>query len=441
MRHHLIRGLACLFLAVAVPAQGGTLEETLVKAYENNPDLKAARASLRAASEGIDLASSVWRPRVTATGSYGFRHSETTTAGGSSSGGTAPARAGITVSQNLYRGGRSSAEVERARINEQTARARLFSIEQRVLLQAATAHADVVRDLAVLRLNQGNERVLERQLQATKDRLEVGEVTRTYVSQAESRLSLARANRIAAEGAVARSQARYLNIVGESLEDAQDANPLGGLPGSLTDAVETAGKQSYQVIAARLAVRTARLGVDIVGGELLPEISVVGEVATSDELTSANVSRSELSLTGRVSIPLYASGAIRARARQSREILSQRRDELDQAVRDAVEAATGAWQRIAGARAQISAFSAGISSSEIALRGVREEAAVGARTVLDVLDAEQEHLDSRVKLVRARRDQLVATLSLRQALGTLTAGALNLPVNLRNANSSGASGN
>lgn len=419
-------------VALAIsPAAAQTLQDTLVKAYESNPRLKAQRASLRAVDEGVPQALSNWRPTVEVDGSAGWDVSNSTmTQASKSSDVTYPATAALTVSQPLYRGGRTEAAISGAENDVRAGRARLSATEQTVLLDAATAYADVVRDQAVLDLNINNERVLQRQLEATQDRFRVGEVTRTDVSQAESRLSRARADRISAEGSLIDSRAAYENVVGEPPPVLQAAPPLSDLPSSLDDSNGLARANNFTVREARYVEDSAKDDVEEVHGELRPTVSVNGEVRGSRE-TQNTFSREEgAAITLRVSMPLYASGSVSSRVREAKQVVFQRRDEYSQAVRDAVEASTESWQLLETGRARITAFTAAVRAAEIALEGVREEANVGSRTVLDVLDAEQELLDARVGLVRAQRDVLVATYRVRQAVGTLTAAELGLPVEL-----------
>ena len=425
---------ACLLvgatLATALPASSQTLEDALVKAYQNNPTLKARRAALRATDETVPQALSGWRPTLSVSGSKGWSVSDATTITSTNKSRyvTYPATASLTVTQNLYRGGRTTAAVEGAENDVKAGRAGLSLTEQTVLLSAATAYADVVRDQAVLELNINNERVLQRQTEATQDRFRVGEVTRTDVSQAESRQSLARANRISAEGSLTDSRAAYENIVGEKPPVLRPAQPLQDIPESLEGSIALAKANNFAVTQARFVEESAKDNIREITGELLPTVTVNGEIEANRETTTRRAENEGASVILRVSMPLYASGSVTARVRGAKQVASQRRDEYDQAVRDAVEAATAAWQLLETGRAQIRAFSAAVSAAQIALEGVREEANVGSRTVLDVLDAEQELLNARVSLVRAQRDELVATFQLRQAVGNLTAASLGLPV-------------
>lgn len=429
--------IAIGLIAIALPVLPGavnaqTLEDALIKAYQGNPTLKAERARLRATDEGVPQALSNWRPTVEVSGSYGWQRSDSTTNGPANKSAeiTDPLTGSLTVSQSLYRGGRTIAATEVAELNVKADRARLSSTEQTVLLSAVTAYANVVRDQAVLDLNFSNERVLERQLEATRDRFRVGEVTRTDVSQAESRLATARADRIAANGSLIDSRAAYENVVGEKPAVLKPAKPLGNLPSSLAEAIDGAKRNNFGVAQARFTELASQSAVRTILGELLPDLSVNGELETNDETSTARSENQTVSVTARVSIPLYASGSVTSRVRAAKQTVSQRRDEYSQALRDAIEDATAAWQVLQTGRAQIRAFSSAVKAAEIALEGVREEANVGSRTVLDVLDAEQELLNARVSLVRSMRDELVATYQVRQAIGESTAAKLGLPVEL-----------
>lgn len=426
-----ITGLAIALSAGSAHAQ--TLEDALVKAYQSNPTLKSERARLRATDEGVPQALAGWRPTVQVNGSYGLARSY-----GSATGRNKvtsirdPLTGALTITQNLYRGGRTLAATEQAESNVKADRARLADAEQTVLLSVVTAYADVVRDQAEVELNISNERVLQRQLEATGDRFRVGEVTRTDVSQAESRLARARADRIVSEGSLRDARAAYENAVGDVPPLLKPSKPLDNLPGSLSDALEIAKQNNFAVSRARFIELSAKEGVRSIVGELLPNLTLNGELESSRETANNRNESEEASLIARVTMPLYASGSVTSRVRAAKQIVSQRREEYNQALRTAIEATTNAWQTLQTGRAQIQAFSSAVKAAEIALEGVREEANVGSRTVLDVLDAEQELLDVRVGLVRALRDELFATYQLRQAVGEATAEKLGLPVTLYN---------
>jgi TolC family type I secretion outer membrane protein len=436
MRKWFPRGvLVWLAVAMLLPAgssAAATLEAALAKAYETNPAMLAARAKLRAEDETLSEAASGWRPSLDVSVDVGKSHSDTS-GGSSSSAGTqnrTPRSGSMTVSQNLYRGGRTVAETRRTENSIKAERARLGNAERTVLLDAATAYMDVIRDRAVLALNENNEKVLRKQQEAAKDRFRVGEVTRTDVAQAESRLSRAIADRIQAEGAVISSRAVYRNVIGDTPGTLQSAQPLGGLPATEIEAVKLAEAGEPGVIAAKFEERAARDRVRVIFGEFLPSFDLEGELRRRDE-ASSTTSRSETAtFTATLTIPLYQAGSVSARVREAKQIAAQRRNEVDSAIRNAVEEATKAWEALATTRARIEAFTAEVRAATIALEGVEQEAKVGSRTILDVLDAEQELLDAKVSLVRVERDEVVASFGLMSAAGSLSARNLGLPVKL-----------
>ncbi len=422
--------------AAASPAGALTIKEALALAYRNSPQLAAERARVRGGDEQISQALANWRPRVVVEGSASSRHTRynrtmpPTQRGDREGDSSHPFQAGLTVTQNVYRGGRNEAQMLRAEEGILADRARLSSVEQDVLLSALTAYVDVVRDKAVVELNTNNERVLGRQLEATSDRFRVGEVTRTDVALARSRLSRATADLIRARGNLKDSRATFLNIVGVAADELENVDPVSDLPATEEDAVAQARSDSFAVVRARHGESAAKHRVTEITGELLPTVSLSGQVARALELDDSNVETDRLELTGRLTVPLYQSGAVSSRVRAAKHTVVQRRNEFLQAVRAATTTATKRWEDYKTAEAGIAAFTEAVRAARIALEGVEQEALVGSRTVLDVLDAEQELLDARVGLVRARRDLVVATYALRSAVAKLTAGGLGLDVPL-----------
>jgi len=415
-------------LLLPAPAGAQTLKESLAKAYLSNPSLLAARARLKVTDEGVAQALSGWRPTVNVDLSASKTYSNS---GGARGGETrTPRTGGISLSENLYRGGATVGAVNQAEADVLTERSRLHIAEQATLSTAATAYNDVVRDREVLKLNINNVRVLRRQLEATRDRFQVGEVTRTDVAQAESRLSRALSDQIVAEGNLVSSRAAYRNAVGELPGRLRVPQPLDGLPATEAEALELARFNTPEVISANYAERSAQHAVDVASASLLPTVDLQASADERRDTSSSSRDSDNAELRVVVRVPLYQAGAVSARIRAAKEFQSQRRRELDQAVRQAVEAATRAWQALTTARSRIKAFSSQVRANEIALEGVRQEAQVGSRTVLDVLNAEQELLDARVSLVRAQRDEVVASFDLRRAGGSLTARQLGLPVEI-----------
>lgn len=410
------------------PASAQTLQEALSQAYSGNPQLEAERAALRATDEQVPQALSNFRPTVEATGSAGLARGETRAQGREADFNSQPRSLGVAATQPIYRGGRSTAQLSRAENSVRAARARLAVVEQQVLLAAATAYLDVVRDQAVLELRANAETVLRRQLDATRDRFTVGEVTRTDVSLAESRVAGATAQRIQAEGNLASSRAVYARIVGSPPGRLVQPQPGFALPTSIDETVEAARSENPSVVAARFVEAASRDAVEQTRGEGRPQVSLRAGLDRSYDPSPTVDRQDRASVTAQVSIPLYQAGAVTSRIREAEQIAGQRRIEIDQARTQATETAIRAWQALVTSRAAIVARQAQVRAAEIALEGVRQEATVGARTTIDVLDAEQELLDARVNVVQAQRDELVSAFQVLSAVGQLGARQLQLPV-------------
>jgi TolC family type I secretion outer membrane protein len=409
------------------PASSETLFEALAMAYASNPTLQAARAAVRGSNEGLPQALSGWRPTVSLNGSAGLQQSKTNS---TSKRDLFPRTYSADVSQSLYSGGRTVAETAQAESLVQVARSRLKAVEQQILTSGVTAFLDVLRDQARVQLNRNNEVVLRRQLEATRDRFEVGEVTRTDVAQAEARLSGVVAERVETEGTLASSRASYREVFGVMPGSLQPAPPLPDLPATESEAVATAETDNPNIAVALNNEAVARHGVEEATGRLLPTVDLTGRARGTDETTTENSDSTSYSLIAAVSVPLYQAGAVHSMVRRAKELLNQRRIEVEESRRGVVEAASQAWERMTTTRSQIAARAEAIRANKIALEGVRQEADVGTRTTLDVLDAEQELLDARVAMVIAERDEYVAGYRLLAAIGRLTAVYINLPVQI-----------
>jgi TolC family type I secretion outer membrane protein len=417
-------------LLLSAPAAAQTLDEALAAAYSSNPTIRAARAQLRAVNEGVPQALSNWRPTVIVEGAAGKQRSETSGGLTPSQDTTTPLEATATISQPLYRGGRTLAGTERAENDVLAQRASLDSVEQSVLLRAATAYMDVWRDQAVLDLNVNNERVLQRQLEASQDRFTVGELTRTDVAQSETRLAVATAGRIAAEGSLSTSRAVFQEVVGVAPTMLAAPPPLTNMPGSLDETVQAAVANNPNVLAATFAEKSAQKRVREVTGELLPTVSINASVRHTEETSLRGTQSDSAQILAEVSVPLYQQGAVSSRVREAKQISNQRRLQIDETRRRQEQEAVSAWRALETARAQTRSFEAGVRSAEIALEGVRQENSVGARTVLDILDAEQELLDAKVNLVRSQRDSVVTGFQVLAAAGRLLARERGLQVDV-----------
>ncbi len=423
---------AGLVAGAGQPAVAQTLAEALADAYSTNPTLGAARAGLRAVNEGVPQALANWRPSVELSGSAGKARIDSETGTISNDDTLTPLSATASVIQPLYRGGRTVAATARAEQEVQAQRAALISVEQSVLLRAVTAYMNVWRAESVVAFTENNERVIERQLEATRDRFTVGEVTRTDVAQAQTRLATATAERIAAEGVLRVSQAVYEEVVGKRPGVLPSPPPLTGLPASLNEVIELSIARNPEILSANFAEKAARHRVREVTGELYPTVEIVASLSHNEEISVRNSETQRAQILAEVTIPLYQQGAVSSRVREAKQISNQRRIEIEEARRRAEQESTEAWERLQTARAQIQSFESGVRAAEIALEGVRQENEVGARTILDILDAEQELLDAKVNLVRSQRDEIVAGFAVISAIGRLTARDLELAVEVYN---------
>jgi len=412
-------------IACAQPVQAESLQGALAKAYQTSPDLRDSRASLRAVDEGIAQALSGWRPTIGITGSGGVGHADTNQIKNQT---LLPLNGAFEIVQPVYTGGETEASIRQADNQILSARARLRSTEQAVLLDGVSAYMDVLRDQGRLELNINNEQVLQRQREATQDRFDVGEVTRTDVAQAEARLSRASADRIQAQGVLAVSKATYERVIGEAPSDLEAAPPLPELPASLQEALNIGLAENPDIVSATHNERAAGDAVDVAFSDLLPRVDVQGRVSGNHENSLEDVHGSNATLLARVTIPIYQSGVEYSRVREAKERRNQFRIQVEQARRQVVEAVTQAWEVLTTTRSNIEARRESVRANEIALEGVREEASVGSRTTLDVLDAEQELLDARVALVDAERDEYVAGYTLLSAIGRLAVARIGVPV-------------
>jgi outer membrane protein/adhesin transport system outer membrane protein len=418
-----------LFLLVAsavfaAPVSAATLQEAMVQAYGTNPTLQKQRNALRAIDEQVPLAKSAARPSVDADASLGQAWTDVAGTGRH----TTPRGLGVSVTQPIYKGGSIEAGITSAEKTVMQQRALLQSGEQALFLSVAQAYFDVARDQAVLRLNKKNEQVLGKEQQAAGDRLKVGEATRTDISQADSRLSGAVADRIQAEGRLAVSKATYLRIVGAEPGDIDLPKPDISLPTTLPEAISKSENNRPEVIAARYAEESARSDIDVAEGGLLPEVNINASAGRDWDQGTASGRVDSAVVAAQLVVPLYRAGADYARTRAAKETASQRRVEVREAMDLARENTVAAWQDLMTARATITARQKQIKASDVALTGVREESSNGTRTVLDRLNAEAEALQSQVDLVQAQRDEILAVFRLKGAVGELTAEKLGLPL-------------
>jgi TolC family type I secretion outer membrane protein len=425
-----MKPLLALVIALGLGLMGGapvraqTIEEALVAAYLTNPDLQAQRAALRATDELVPQALSDWRPTVAVDSGIAAVDIDSAEGGGSLN----TKEASLRLDQPIYSGGETVANTERAENVVRAERARLVAFEQNVLLDAATVYTNLLAAEAVLDFAIQNENRLRRQLQATQDRFEVGEVTRTDVAQADARLSGAIADRVRAEGELTAARADYRRVINQEPGRLVVPEPLRALPNSEVEAQQLAEVGNPNITVAQFDLAAARAEVDVAVSALLPRVSVRGELTYADEPTLTQDWQRDASIGANLTVPLYQGGGEYARVRQTKQTFQQRQDDLEAAFRAVRNEVTAAWQALLTASTQIESVSAQVRANQIAVEGARQEALVGQRTTLDVLDQESDLFNSQVRLVQARRDQIVASYRVKASVGELTVVGIDLPV-------------
>jgi outer membrane protein len=418
----------------ATPVFAESLTDALSAAYQSNPDLQGQRAQLRATDEQVPQALSGYRPTVTAQGSYGYNGSKSTTSTtppATIKSTTHPLSGSVTLNQNIFAGGRTYNSTKQAEYAVKAGRASLVSAEQNTLLSAIAAYMDVIRDTGVVDLNKNNVEVLKRQLEATKDRFRVGELTRTDVAQSEARLSGARTSLQQAEAQLTASRAEYEKVIGHAPGTLERPKAAAGLPASEDDARSLAERGNPDLQAARNAEASSAAAVAAAKGVVLPSFDIQAQYLYGRDPSGTTTPidhTSQTAVMGVLTIPLYQGGAEYSRVRQAKEQHSQALMQIASTQRVVDEAVRNAWEGLRSAQANIVSSKEQVKANEIALEGVRQEAEVGSQTTLDVLNAEQELLNARVALVSAERDEAVAEFNLLAATGQLTARQLNLPV-------------
>jgi outer membrane protein len=436
--------LAAVLTFSASQASAETLESALARAYGYNPTLNAQRASVRSTDENVPRAKSGYRPRLSANADITRNWSQTDTPFRTTESATTSRGFGLQADQTLFNGFRTGNSVRQAESSVIAARETLRNTEQNTLFDAAAAYMNVLRDTAILNLQRNNIEVIEEQLRQTRDRFNVGEVTRTDVAQAEARLALSQSQGAVAESNLRASIARFRQVVGVEPRQLAPGRPLDRLmPPSLDSALQRGLNEHPAIKAALHGVDVAELQIRITEGELFPTLGVSATASQryiggqgaptniADALAGGQGSittQFNAQVVARLTIPIYEGGEVQARTRQAKETAGQRRLEAD-AARDQVRAAViSAWGQFEASRAQITAAQAQVAAAETALAGVREEARVGQRTTLDVLNAQQELLNARVNLITAQRDRVVASYAVVQATGRLSSRNLALNV-------------
>jgi TolC family type I secretion outer membrane protein len=409
-------------LGVAGPAAGQvTLPAALSKVYEENPTLEAARARLRTVDEGLPIARATRRPRASASSSVTFGRSETNQRSQS----LRTMRNALGVEQPLFTGGEARARIERAEELIRGERARLEVVEQAILLEAVEAFTAVLRDQRILELALANEGRLLTQLNAVQRRYRFGELTQTDVAQAESRYARGIAEREAAAGRLEIAGAAFQNVIGDPPGTLVPPEMPPDLPESAAAALASIDAHPA-VRAATFDVAAADADIDTALSALKPRLTLRGDAGYVDDPGGVADWQSDLSIGAVLTVPLYQGGGEYARIRQTRQALTEERLNLQAARRDVEEEIVAAWQSLVTARARQESLARQVEAAALALDGVQQEARLGTRTVLDVLDAEQELFEAQIATTAAERDAVVTAYRVRAGMGMLTARDLDL---------------
>ncbi len=423
-----IAALAAVLVAgTAGSASAETLKQALNAAYKFNPRLDAARANQRATDEEVPRALSGYRPRIDGSADTTYEIQSTlpsgqprrTTEGN-------PRGYAVGLTQPIFRGFRTKNAVSLAEATVRAGWEALRTTESDVMLEAVTAYVDVVRDQAILTLRENNVTVLTRDLNATQARLAAGEVTRTDVEQAKARragavaaLDLARAN-------LKTSRATFERVVGHPPSRLVEAKPSTIVPANLPLSTEIAVRESPLVVAALYREQAARFNIDLIRGELLPTVQLEANYARRFDPSESIEDAEDTTVTGRLTVPFYTGGEVEARVRQAKQTHIQRLQEIEQARTEVREQIVTAWSQLQAAKAAVESDLVAVAANRVALAGVREEERVGQRTLLDVLNAEQELLNAEVTLATDRRNVVVASYQVVAAIGRLNAQELGV---------------
>ncbi|MDR7039330.1 outer membrane protein [Methylobacterium sp. BE186] len=416
-------------LAATSPGGAETLESALARAYGGNPVLNAGRAGVRIRDEDVAAAQSGYRPTVSIDADIGVSKFQGRFSGANIDQTTLPGGAGLTVNQTLFNGFQTDNRTRGAESRVMQERETLRFTELTTLFNAVQAYMNVLSDTASLELRRNNVEVLEEQLRQTRDRFNVGEVTRTDVAQAEARLAGARSDVSAAEAQLRASIGIYRQVIGVEPRQLAPGRPLDRfVPGNLNAAIDIGLKEHPSILSTLHAVDVAEAQVRVAEGQLYPTVGLSGQVNQRYDQQLANSNGVTAAIVGRVTIPIFQGGAEYAAIRQAKETVGQVRIQVEQ-TRDQIRSAiVTAWGNLEAAKARVIASQAQVQANEVALNGVREEARVGQRTTLDVLNAQQELLNARVQLILAQRDRVIFSYGVVQAMGRLTARFVSLPV-------------
>jgi len=419
-------GLAGLIATLSPDAAAQSLEEALISTYLSNPQIEAQRSALEATDELLPQALAGWRPTLTVDAETEVSQVDNSIDDGNLNTNSVA----LTLNQNLYQGGETMANIGRAEWLVRVERARLMAIEQDVLVDAVSAYVGLFTSQAILELAKQNETRLRRQLTATNDRFSVGEVTKTDIAQAEARVAEAVADRIEAEGAISAAEATFRNVINLEPEALVQPNPLAALPGHEVEAQELARALNPNIVMADADLSAAYDDVRVAKAALLPSLDLQATLSHVDEPSFTIDRQSTASASLRLSVPLYQGGGAYASVRQNKRIVDQRQADLDTVTRAVREGVTSAFQDLMTARSTMKSIKQQVRATTAALEGIRQEAEVGQRTVLDVLDQESDLFEAEVDLVSAMGDEVIASYQLQAAVGQLNVITLELDVDV-----------
>lgn len=418
--------MLCCSPALAQDAEGSlNLSAVLRNVYESNPALLAAREELKETQELYPQARAGWLPSVNAEGSVYTTHVKNSNFGGAD--GATTKDVTLSIDQPLWRGGRTSAEIDRANSFIRAGEALLIQEEQALFLQAIDAYLAVLRNKDLLDLRRENEALLSQEFQATSERLEIGDITDTDLQQAKTRLSRAKSARLQAEADLSISKAEFEDVTGiypaQNLVAPYIEHNLPQDVGALSALAE---RQNPAMIIASYEREAAEYNADAVFRELLPQISAFASVNRQYDPQPGIVDKSETETIGlRATVAFYQGGAIRSRGREARYAAKRRDYELLDIGNRVRREVISSWESYQASKAQTESRKDEIEAAQLALRGVREEARIGQRSVLDILDADQEMIEARISLVRAKYAENLALFTLLGNLGLLNMGVLS----------------
>lgn len=432
--------LIAITAGLAAPAWAETLQEAIALAYRTNPTLQAQRAQQRALDEAVPQARAGLRPTVSAGSSASYQRRDLPNTPGVDINGdgvfevlpsdniseTDSVGASISLEQTLYSGGRLARGIDAAQASVLSGRETLRSIEQQVLGAVIQAYVDVQRDVEILRIREANLGVLRRQLDESNARFEVGEITRTDVSQSEARLAQSEADLAGAQAQLSVSRATYAAVVGQAPTNLEEPPALPGVPTDFDAALDTGLAENPNLLAAEYQLREAEARHAQARSAYLPSVGLSSSYGATTPLDGFDLSnRTDTFQAGvSLSVPLFTGGLNSSRVAQALEQANTAKIEIDRQKRSVLQGVSSAFAQVVSNRSQLDAGVAGVSAARVAAEGVRQEQQVGLRTTLDVLNGELELRNAEINLAVAKRNLYVAQASLLTSMGRLNGANL-----------------